>query len=63
MISMSSSKKDLLRSLHASLSDVQRYIVDAERHDFETVSYDYASRVLRDIEEALLKCVERAEGL
>lgn len=60
---MSSGKKDLLRSIHGSLADVQRYIVDADRRDFETVSYDYAVKVLRDIESLLLKCVEKAEGL
>ncbi|HPA73898.1 MAG TPA: hypothetical protein PKY31_16625 [Spirochaetota bacterium] len=60
---MSSGKKDLLRSLHNSLADVQRYIVDADRRDFETISQDYAARVLRDIEGMLLQCVEKADGL
>jgi hypothetical protein len=60
---MGSGKKDLVRSLHNCLADVQRYIVDAERRDFDTVSYDYAAKSLREIEELLQSCIIRAEGI
>jgi len=60
---MGSGKKELLGSLQSCLADVQRFIIDAERREFETVSYDYASRVLAEIEELLSRCVEKAQGL
>jgi hypothetical protein len=60
---MGSGKKDLVRSLQSCLADVQRYIVDAERRDFDTVSYDYAAKSLKEIENQLQTCIVKAEGI
>ena len=60
---MSSGKNDLLSSLHSCLADVQRFIVDAERRDFNTISQDYAEKTLKGIEDLIIECVKRAEAL
>ena len=60
---MGSGKNELLCSLQSCLADVQHFIIDAERREFDTISYDYASRVLSEIEVALSLCVEKARGL
>ena len=60
---MSSGKKNLLSSLQSCLADVQRFIVDAERRDFDAVSQEYAEKTLKEIEVLIVDCVKRAEGL
>lgn len=60
---MGSGKLELLRVLHSAHADVQRFVVDAERRDFDAVSIDYTMRVLAEIEEKLRICIEKAESL
>ncbi len=60
---MGSGKRELLQILHSALADVQRFAIDAERRDFDTVSVEYAMRVLEEIEGKLRACIEKAESL
>ncbi len=60
---MASGKQELLQILHSAHADVQRFVIDAERRDFDAVSADYAMRVLSEIEEKLRLCIEKAESL
>ncbi len=60
---MASGKQELLQVLHSAHAEVERFVVDAERRDFDAVSIDYAMRVLADIEEKLRLCIEKAESL
>lgn len=62
-VEVGSGKQELLQVLHSTLADIQRFVVDAERRDFDAVSIDYALRVLAEIEEEIRKCIEKAEGI
>ncbi|MCX7679193.1 MAG: hypothetical protein N2316_08225 [Spirochaetes bacterium] len=60
---MATGKTDLLKVLHSALADVERFKVDAQRRDFDAISYEYAIRILSEIEQNLRQCIEKAEGL
>lgn len=60
---MGSGKRELLQVLHSTLADVQRFVIDAERRDFDAVSVEYAIRVLNEIEKEIRVCIEKAEGI